>query len=141
MSNSKKCVVCGETKEVNNTNFFRSKFHDADGYSSTCAACNVEQSIAREAALAAENPNYNPDSIRQQRKAALAALAVKRREQDLLLSCGLHVCSDCGETKDVSEFSKNSKTYTKLNTICKQCDHNRAKQRWSAYKEQETSYE
>jgi hypothetical protein len=121
MSNSKKCVVCGETKEVNSTNFFRSKFHDADGYSSTCAACNVKQSHAREAALSAESPLYDPNSKRQARIKARKEMDKKRYEIDTLLEQGLHRCSSCETVKPVSEFHKNSTTYSRYSAVCKEC--------------------
>jgi hypothetical protein len=136
MSNSKKCVVCGETKEVNSTNFFRSKFHDADGYSSTCAACNVKQSHAREAALSAESPNYNPMSKRQDGLKKRSKEYYRKLAIDMLLSRGMKKCGHCEEIKPVSEYTPSKMSYTGLSSWCKECDKEHAKQRWAAYKEQ-----
>jgi hypothetical protein len=127
MSHSKKCVVCGETKEVNSTNFFPSKFHDADGYSSTCAACNIKQCHEREAALAASSPNFDPESGRQQAKLRTALVASRKREIDLLLKESRKECSCCHEIKELSEFTEDPKTYTKYSSRCRVCAAKAAK--------------
>ena len=121
MSNSKKCVVCGETKEVNRNNFFPSKYHDPDGFSSACAACNVKQSIEREKALSKDKPLYDPESGRQQAKAATKKVAERKLEIDKLLHQRLKKCSCCEQVKDVSEFAKDSKSYTGYNSQCRSC--------------------
>jgi hypothetical protein len=121
MSHSKKCVVCGETKEVNRNNFFPSKYHDPDGFSSTCAACNVKQSIEREKALSAAKPLYDPESGRQQAKAATKKEGERKREVDKLLASGMKQCSCCKEIKSLQCFAIDNKAYTGYRSQCRDC--------------------
>jgi hypothetical protein len=121
MSHSKKCVVCGETKEATTDNFFRSKHHDPDGLSSTCKVCNIKQCHEREAAIAAESPLYDPNSKRQARIQARKEMDKKRQAIDDLLKQGLHLCSSCETVKPVSKFHKNSTTYSRYSAMCKEC--------------------
>jgi hypothetical protein len=122
MSNSKKCVVCGETKEATTDNFFRSKHHDPDGLSSTCKVCNIKQCHEREAAIAAESPLYDPNSKRQDGLKKRSKAYYRKLAVDLLLARGLKKCSCCEEIKPVDAFSKKSDTYTGFHAWCKACN-------------------
>lgn len=117
----KVCPTCNQTKVVNSDNFIRSKMHDVDGYSYDCRSCHVEKFLKTEHELYGKSPNYNDLSKTTKRKKASKLQALKQIAIDKLLNEGLKECSHCHEVKNVTDFGLNDRTYSGLNSRCKQC--------------------
>jgi hypothetical protein len=131
----KQCPQCLKTKEVNTDNFIRSKMHDADGFSSVCRSCHVQQVIAQEKELSKAIPHFDSESTRSKKKQVTKAVAAKKLEIDRLLDQGLKECSHCHQVKGVFDFGLNERTYSGLNSRCKQCANEIAKKHQRMKKE------
>lgn len=115
---SKKCSCCGQEKELNQDNYYRSKY-TADGYADVCRTCDIEKERNRQRQWI----DVHELSVKKQK--ALEAKQQKRLEKQRIvneaLKSGHKVCSKCGETKRLFDFHVDRKTVTGYSVWCKEC--------------------
>jgi hypothetical protein len=106
---SKKCCKCHEIKNVEE---FSPRLGNLDGYSYDCRACRSKYDIERQdKKLAQENPER------------YKLLLIKRENMERYLNNQLDVktCTGCGETKEISEFSRFRRNADGYYCRCKSC--------------------
>lgn len=114
------CNTCGKTKELNSENFYRSKYHEG-GYNTQCIECNVTKTLEHERKLRESNPAFDPNSVHERERIATAKEYYRKKDIDDLKKKGLHKCSKCKQVLPVSDFSKDTLSYSGYASYCNSC--------------------
>jgi len=134
------CPCCGQTKETNTDNFYRSKMTDS-GYSIKCRACYVAEARAEakaeEAELRAERRKSGLDEVSTylQRRAAERREYYREKAIKDNARAGSKPCTQCGEIKPFSAFYGDKNNKVGYSSWCRECkaDEYRAKKLLSKY--------
>jgi hypothetical protein len=108
----KQCSICKQEKEASTSYFWASKMTE-DGLHHECRPC------------AAEARRSWDRGIKTERKVVKAAIFNKKQEILDLFEQGFKKCSKCEETLPLASFHKETKSFTGLRHVCKQCESER----------------
>jgi hypothetical protein len=120
LTTERACRTCGESKPLNGEYFYRSKYHEG-GYNTECIECNVSKTLEIERKLRESNPSYDPNSTHEQERIATAKEYYRKKAITDLLKKGQHSCSRCKQVLPVSDFNKDSSSYSGYASYCNHC--------------------
>lgn len=116
MSFTQVCSCCGKDKELNSTNYYRSK-ESLNGYHHECRECLLPKWKAKEAITEREYFSVTSN--------IKSAKRIKEEERLVAYMMGLKKCSCCGEEKSLDSFYKSKITKDKLTSWCIDCTKKR----------------
>ena len=138
MSFTQVCSCCGKDKELNPTNYYRSKV-PVSGFHHECRECYVPKWKERNKEVDWSEPFPSWMTAFAESKKIHYAKSPKKIEKlakrnDNLLN-GLKECNTCHETKELSAFADNQKNKDRKDNTCKLCKAEYRKKRYLAQKQ------